>query len=519
MPRFVRASPDRGTAFNRILCLQIAMWCEMPDQVVTQTFGVENSQITLLLVEDDLVHRMAVRKSLNKVCPEITIFETGTLRGALEALVVRAFDVIILDLSLPDSQSLTTFEKVFQRADGIPIIIVSGDDDKDVAVDALKMGAQDFIVKSTVDGDRLFRSIKYALARCRNEQLRVQLNSFIKNEWQFREAFQNAPIGIFLAQADTKIVRANEAFCRLVDFTEAQLIGKTSLSMTHEEDIADSIEKIQELVDSRCLISAIEQRYVTRSGNSVWCRVSPRLLAGDQSANNMFLFMVENISEDRRAKLFLRTQLEVAKAVSTANSLADLTEPVLTALLESFDCSYGELWSVDPRAGVSRLGASGRNGQYFEEMSAINHTPGSIDDICFSKICQRQNVLWLERLTSEWLPIHAAPCARCGFTAAVLSPILSGRTNFGVLLLFSKTPFTADAKASATLSFVCSLIGQYMHRKRAEEEARRALLVEQREEFISTLAHDLKTPIAGANRMFDLLAAGVLGPSVSNRSM
>src|SRR5215471_16842657 len=89
------------------------------------------------------------------------------LDRALARLGTEDFDVVLLDLSLPDEHGLTTLLRTHAHAPKIPIVILTGLDDEGLAVKAVRAGAQDYLVKDRVDGDLLVRSMRYATERAR----------------------------------------------------------------------------------------------------------------------------------------------------------------------------------------------------------------------------------------------------------------------------------------------------------------------------------------------------------------
>ncbi len=103
---------------------------------------------------------------------------------AAETLSQRQFDVVVLDLSLPDSKGLETFEKLRKTSHKGPIIVLSGMDDEELALQAVREGAQDYLVKGKVDQSSLARAIRYAIERHQRQpaaktQRRAKVVSFI----------------------------------------------------------------------------------------------------------------------------------------------------------------------------------------------------------------------------------------------------------------------------------------------------------------------------------------------------
>jgi diguanylate cyclase (GGDEF)-like protein len=122
----------------------------------------------VLLVEDNPGDARLVREVLNDGAPgEFTVEVAVSLQQAIESLapVVDGVDVVLLDLSLPDSQGLETYRALHARGPAVPILVLSGLDDDGVALKAVNEGAQDFLRKGRFDSELLPRAIRYAIER------------------------------------------------------------------------------------------------------------------------------------------------------------------------------------------------------------------------------------------------------------------------------------------------------------------------------------------------------------------
>lgn len=122
--------------------------------------------VKVLLVEDSPTDALLLREALTD--ERSMRFETAhaeTLSEALRRLQEQSFDLILLDLGLPESQGLETFARVHDQVPQIPIIVLTGLDDDTLAIQAVKEGAQDFLTKGRVDRYWLVRNIRHALER------------------------------------------------------------------------------------------------------------------------------------------------------------------------------------------------------------------------------------------------------------------------------------------------------------------------------------------------------------------
>jgi diguanylate cyclase (GGDEF)-like protein len=126
--------------------------------------------LDILVVEDNPGDAALLRRYLNAGGVSHAITNVERVASALELLRDHSPDVVLLDLSLPDSQGLATFNEVRVRRPDLPIIVLTGLDDQELATEAVKAGAQDYLVKGKIDADSLARSIRYAIERNRMQQ-------------------------------------------------------------------------------------------------------------------------------------------------------------------------------------------------------------------------------------------------------------------------------------------------------------------------------------------------------------
>jgi len=148
------------------------------EQAFTEPFTMHEKLIHILLVDDDPGDRRLVMLALKKSRPPIQ-FAVQTAQSAAEALdhlKNNSFDLVLLDLGLPDSRGLATVDKVCQAIPHIPVVVLTVLADEETGVQAIKKGASDYLVKSKYFSDLLVRTIRYSLERKRADQEREKLN-------------------------------------------------------------------------------------------------------------------------------------------------------------------------------------------------------------------------------------------------------------------------------------------------------------------------------------------------------
>ena len=129
---------------------------------------MESEKIEVLLIEDNPGDARLIQEMLTEPGEAWFQFEyADRLSRGLEHLENGGVDVVLLDLSLPDGQGLDALEKVQAQAPAVPVVVLTGFDDETLAVEALRHGAQDYLVKGDVDSTVLYRAVRYSVERKR----------------------------------------------------------------------------------------------------------------------------------------------------------------------------------------------------------------------------------------------------------------------------------------------------------------------------------------------------------------
>ncbi len=129
---------------------------------------MESEKIKVLLIEDNPGDARLIQEMLTEPGQERYQFEyADRLSRGLEHLENGGVDVVLLDLSLPDVQGLEAFDKVQAKVPAVPVVVLTGFDDETLAIEAMRHGAQDYLVKGDVDSTVLYRAVRYSVERKR----------------------------------------------------------------------------------------------------------------------------------------------------------------------------------------------------------------------------------------------------------------------------------------------------------------------------------------------------------------
>lgn len=123
-------------------------------------------KISVLLIEDDIVDVDVVKRTFSRFPNQLfQLTHVDRFSDAVQQLKQKRFNVILLDLGLPDNAGLNGIERVMKLAEDVPIIVLTGQDDDDMALRGIELGAQEFLCKNDVMPKTLVRAIRHAIKR------------------------------------------------------------------------------------------------------------------------------------------------------------------------------------------------------------------------------------------------------------------------------------------------------------------------------------------------------------------
>ena len=258
---------------------------------------MHNSKIHILVIEDDpaYMNLLKLRLAAERKAVFSAVF-ADTLQKALERLKQEPFDLVLLDLFLPDSSGLDSLEAVRKQSPHLPVVILTALPDEDVGLQAVKSGAQDYLIKGEVDPHMFFRVIQYALERKRME---VYLRN---SEERTRLIIETANDAFVAMDSSGLIVEWNRRAELMFGWPRGSVIGKTVadviLPPQHREAHQEGIKHFLASGEGAILNRRVELNALHKDGRefpvelTVWPAYS-----GDEYRFNAF---IHDISGDRK---------------------------------------------------------------------------------------------------------------------------------------------------------------------------------------------------------------------------
>jgi DNA-binding NtrC family response regulator len=161
-------TPDQMRNVLRLITLKDSESPKLPRPPIDTPTKPIAKTIKVLLIEDNPGEAIVIESVLLKAAAKIpqlagvAVSRAGLLSGGIERILDGDVDIVFLDLSLPDSEGLDTLKRILEQDPGVPVVVLTGTVDSWVASQAMKLGAQDYLVKGQVDEPGMIRAVRYA---------------------------------------------------------------------------------------------------------------------------------------------------------------------------------------------------------------------------------------------------------------------------------------------------------------------------------------------------------------------
>jgi len=196
-----------------------------------------------VLVEDSASDAVLLQENiLSSGAKDISISVVQSLNEAKEHLKNNHPDAVLLDLTLPDSSGLETVRRARRISPDLPIVVLTGVDDENMGVEAVRTGVQDYLVKGQTDGRTITRVIRYSIERKRAE------DAMLVSELRYRRLFEAARDGILILDAESgQIVDVNPFIEDILGYSHEEFLDKKLWEIGLFKNIAASKESFLEL--------------------------------------------------------------------------------------------------------------------------------------------------------------------------------------------------------------------------------------------------------------------------------
>jgi PAS domain S-box-containing protein len=261
-------------------------------------------QLKIIHLDDDFYSASLIQTLLAEeglVCDIARVESEGDFRALLER---GGFDLVLADLALPAISGMTALAMTRERYSDLPFIFVTDTMGEEIAIESLKSGATDCVMKSRLS--RLAPAVQRALRETEErEKRRKAEEAQSKSEQLFRNAFENAVNGMCLTGPDGRFLTVNNSFCEMLGYSAKELATMTFTNLTHPDDLAPSQRLTEEMLTGVTPVWNLEIRYLHKDGRIIWALVSV-FLQREKESPLYIVTQVQNITDLKNLENQLR---------------------------------------------------------------------------------------------------------------------------------------------------------------------------------------------------------------------
>ncbi len=404
-----------------------------------------NASLRVLLVDDNPDDRVMVERRLRREFPDLQVEQAVGAAGFDRAIEARGFDLVITDYRLRWSDGIKVMRAVKARMPDCLVIMFTATGSEDVAVESMKNGLDDYVVKSPRHMVRLVAAVRAGLERVR------QRAAFRDLEERHVRLFENVPVGLFRTTADGRILDVNPMSVEMFRYpSREQMLALDAVDLY--ENPADR-ERFKAMAETAEVVRGFEVRLRRRDGTIFWGEMNVRALRDAAGQVVLFEGSTLDVSERKQAEEALRAhqeRLERLQGVTQAALEAPDFEGTLQAIAARIGDAFGAygcyigLWD---EAG-SRVVPAAAAGPQRETYPKLRIEPG--EPTLTASALRAGRVLAVEDTLNS--PLVSARIARLLETrSALVLPLFAGGQGLGAITVAFDRPhsFTPDEIARA----------------------------------------------------------------------
>jgi two-component system sensor histidine kinase UhpB len=230
----------------------------------------ENSYLNILVIEDNPGDLFLLKEFLLATDLAVgNILHASRLAEAKIILATELIDLVFLDLSLPDSYGLDSYTGLGPSAGRMPVILLTGITDTNLALQALLLGAQDYLVKGEFDEKLLSRAIRYSMERKRNQE------NLQESEERYRELFNNNPMPMWVFDAITlRFLEANAEAIHHYGYSHEEFLGKTLADIRLDGDEFQIRTEVDQILQTREVMKKGLWQHVKKNGQVIFVEIT-----------------------------------------------------------------------------------------------------------------------------------------------------------------------------------------------------------------------------------------------------
>ena len=457
--------------------------------------------LNVLVVDDHPENVRALTEILAK--EDYRTLSANSGPEALKQILKNEFAVVILDVVMPTMNGFDTARMIRQRAAtrDLPIIFLTASGpDADLIKMGYSLGAADYLSKPVdpsivrakvgvfVELLRKAKQLKAREAQLRESERKQSREALRESEAQYEAAFEAAPIGIAHAAVDGHLLRVNQKFCDILDYSKTEVVGLRCQDIVFPDALDELTSVMHLILMGEAHTHRFETRYLRRNRKPVWVVMTISLVRDEHDRPKNFIFVIEDISEQKAAE-----ERQRFLAAASARLLSELESNDSIASVARLSTSVVDFCvievSVDGRCerhvGHVSQGKLDLLAKLGEELLASNET---------SELPPRLIFQIAEPESTDTTAGMQSFLRRMGARSGAIVPLSARGRVFGRIVVGTdRDGRSLDQRDLTMTEDLAHRIAFAVDNARLYRESQNAIRA--RDEFLSIASHELRTPL------------------------
>ncbi|MGQ9673613.1 MAG: PAS domain S-box protein [Candidatus Aminicenantales bacterium] len=317
----------------------------------------EQQPARILIIEDEAVTARLLKKRLEQsdyVVEHVKDSEEGIAR-----VVTESFDILVIDYSLPGRNGLEVIRILGAKGIFPPTIMVTGSGDERIAVEAMKLGAKDYIVKD--DEGRYVELLPRVVERILSEKsllLEKQRaeEALTETQARYKALFENTPLGLYRTTPDGQFLDANPALVQLLGFPDRESLFQMN-SVDFYKDPLDR-SRWKDMIERQGVVNGYEVEIIRSDGTTIWVEDNGRTIRDNAGKTLYYEGSLQNITERKKTEEEFRRMLvanatlaELSNALLSSETIEAISKLVLDNARALTGSVLGYVSYIDPLTG------------------------------------------------------------------------------------------------------------------------------------------------------------------------
>ena len=271
-----------------------------------------NDKINILFAEDEPFDQELAERALKEGGVLFNSKRVDTEAEFLKAIDEFIPDIVISDYDMPTFDGMSALKITLSKKLDIPFIILTGALNENIAVDCMKAGADDYVIKQSLS--RLAQAVESAIEKKNTIRAKKMAETALRDsEQRFRSSFEASSIGMAIANKTGYFLSVNKAACEMFEYSKEEFLSLNFAELTHPIDKERSISRFKQCIKEKTAFT-IEKSYLTKNGDT---KIGITTISPIYGVNGVFLYGIAHIQDITKRKKAQNQLIESERKVKT----------------------------------------------------------------------------------------------------------------------------------------------------------------------------------------------------------